>query len=131
MCICGSSSAWAATVSGSGYTDGGNGGTTRITYTFNCKANYTTTVDACIIEMRASSGNVVEFSYGQMTTSLKNGGYHITSLTGEKTNAMNTKTWTKVTGNAGQNYATKVTYLKGGLESIYGFKEFKDVQAVY
>ncbi len=129
--VSGSSSALAASISGSGYTEGGDGGQTLISYTFNCKAYYTSTVDACIIDMRASSGNLVQFSYGQMTTYLKAGGHNITSMYGEVANEINSKNWTKVTGNAGKNQKTEVTYLKGGKENVYGFKIFEDIEAFY
>lgn len=132
LCVSGSGSALAASTSGLGVTEGGSAGKTTIYYTFNCKAYYTSTIDACLISMNSASGNLVEFIYGPMTTT-RIGGLSVPTSTADTSSGtgMTYKNWTVATGYAGQNYASSVPYLKGGSTGTFGYTIMYDVAALY
>lgn len=130
--VSGSSSAWAASTSGQGVTTGGNAGTTTIYYTFDCKSHYTSSIDACVISMNAASGNLVEFAYAPMKTTMKNGEVveTTTSITRSEYD-INNKTWTVATGYAGRQYSSYVSYLEGGSIGVFGYVKIYNVSALY
>lgn len=134
VCVCCNATfGLAGTKTESDYTTGGSGGSTLITYRFRCVASYTSTLDACVIDMWASSTNTVEFGYGPMTTTRKDGEIVRTTTAYTYTDSMNynSKTWIVYTGLAGANQYTTVESLMGGKINVFGYKYFYNVAASY
>ena len=118
LCVS-SNSALAASVSGEQYTAGGTGGQTLITATLSCYANYNTTVDACVLNVKAASLNTIPMSYTNLKSTSKSGTTVVTSASGYMSSAVNSKTWTIATGNAGTVQSSEVEMVTAS-STVYG-----------
>lgn len=120
----------AATVSQSGYTSGGSAGKTYAALDFSCNANYNTSVDACLIDLSVTTGNIIGMSYENVTSTSKAGQTVISSASGATSSSVNSKTWVIGTGSAGTMYSSQVKKVVAS-SSEFGTKTFTDVFTTY